>query len=249
MKYTKTLLASVLMAGAGVAQAELSANIGVASNYYFRGITQTDDSAAVSGGIDYAHDSGFYLGTWMSNVDFGGKEDVEVDGYAGFGGDIGDTGLAYDISGWYYWYPGAGGDAQGGDLDYGELSASLSFWWLTGTVAYTVWAEQDGDNVAPFQEDDVYYNLSIDPGWSYEGFAPTAFIGYYDFDKDGDADNGWGCDDANDCDFSYAHWGIGISKDAGDFGSFSLNYEQVDDVNDANPDDNPNFWIGWAKDF
>ena len=80
MKYTQTLLASALMAGASVAQAELSANIGVASNYYFRGITQTDDSAAVSGGIDYAHDSGFYLGTWMSNVDFGGNEDVEVEG-------------------------------------------------------------------------------------------------------------------------------------------------------------------------
>jgi hypothetical protein len=100
MTYTKTLLAAALLAGAGVAQAELSANLGVASNYYFRGITQTDDKAAVSGGIDYTHDSGLYLGTWMSNVDFGGKEDVEVDGYAGFGGDIGDTGLGYDLSAW-----------------------------------------------------------------------------------------------------------------------------------------------------
>ena len=71
MTVTKTLLATALLAGAGVAQAELSANLGVQSNYYFRGITQTDDKAAVSGGIDYAHDSGFYLGTWLSNVDFG----------------------------------------------------------------------------------------------------------------------------------------------------------------------------------
>jgi uncharacterized protein (TIGR02001 family) len=235
------------MAGAGVAQAELSANIGVASNYYFRGVTQTDDGAAVSGGIDYAHDSGFYLGTWMSNIDFGDaspKADVEIDGYAGFGGDIGDTGLGYDISGWYYWYPGSGGDAQGGDLDYAELSGSLSFWWLTGTVAYTVWAEQDGDTVAGFQEDDIYYNLSIDPGWSYEGFAPTAFIGYYDFDKDGDKD-----EFGEDVDLNYTHWGIGISKDAGDFGSFSINYEQVDDEDSLAGDENPNFWIGWAKDF
>jgi uncharacterized protein (TIGR02001 family) len=237
MKYTKTLLASALMAGAGVAQAELSANIGVASNYYFRGITQTDDSAAVSGGIDYAHDSGFYLGTWMSNVDFGGKEDVEIDGYAGFGGDIGDTGLGYDISGWYYWYPGSGGDAQGGDLDYAEVSGSLSFWWLTGTVAYTVWAEADGPGA--FQDGDIWYQLDIDPGWSYEGFAPTASIGHYSFDDDGD----------DELDLNYTTWSVGISKDAGDFGSFSVNYVQVDDVTDVNPDDNPNFWIGWAKDF
>mgnify|MGYP001812663078 FL=1 len=241
MKHTKTLLATALLAGAGVAQAELSANLGVASNYYFRGVTQTGDSAAVSGGIDYAHDSGFYLGTWMSNVDFGGKEDVEVDGYAGFGNDIGDTGIGYDVSAWYYWYPGAGGDAQGGDIDYAEASGSLSWAWLTGTVAYTFWSELESDNKPrAFDEGDLYYNLGVDPGWSYEGFAPTAFVGHYEFDADGDC---------NACDLNYTHWGIGISKDAGDFGSFSVNYEQIDDANDFSDDDNPNFWLGWAKDF
>jgi uncharacterized protein (TIGR02001 family) len=244
MTYTKTLLAAALLAGAGVAQAELSANLGVASNYYFRGITQTDDKAAVSGGIDYTHDSGLYLGTWMSNVDFGGKEDVEVDGYAGFGGDIGDTGLGYDLSAWYYWYPGSGGDNQvdgSGDLDYAEVSGSLSYWWLTGTVAYTVWAEADGPGA--FQDKDIWYELAVDPGWSYEGFAPTASIGYYTFDDDGESVGG------ESLDLDYTTWSIGISKDAGEFGSLSVNYVQVDDANDVNPDDNPNFWIGWAKDF
>ena len=241
MTVTKTLLATALLATAGAAQAELSANLGVQSNYYFRGITQTDDNAAVSGGIDYAHDSGFYLGTWMSNVDFGGKEDVEVDGYAGFGSDIGDTGIGYDLSAWYYWYPGAGGDAQGGDIDYAEASGSLSYWWLTGTLAYTFWSELDSVNKPrAFDSGDLYYGLSVDPGWSYEGFAPTASIGYYSFDADGDC---------NACDFNYTHWNIGISKDAGDFGSFSVNYEQIDDANDLSDDDNPNFWLGWAKDF
>ena len=242
MTYTKTYLATALLAAAGVAQADLSANLGVQSNYYFRGITQTDDNAAISGGIDYAHDSGLYLGTWMSNVDFGGKEDVEIDGYAGFANDIGDTGLSYDVSAWYYWYPGSGGDAQGGDLDYAEIAGSLSYWWLTGTVAYTVWAEADGPGA--FQDGDLWYELAVDPGWSYEGFAPTASIGYYSFDDDGE-DDGAG----NDLDFDYMTWSIGITKDAGDFGSLSVNYVQVDDVNDVNPDDNPNFWIGWAKDF
>ncbi len=238
---TKTLLATGLLAASSVAQADLSANLGVSSNYYFRGVTQTDDSAAISGGIDYAHDSGFYVGTWMSNVDFGGKEDVEIDGYAGFANEIGDTGLGYDLSAWYYWYPGAGGEAQGGDIDYAEVSGSLSYWWLTGTVAYTFWGEVESENKPrAFDDGDLYYNLGIDPGWSYEGFAPTAFIGYYSFDADGDCD---------ECDLNYTHWGVGISKDAGDFGSFSVNYEQIDDSNDFSSDDNPNFWIGWAKDF
>ena len=145
MKFTKTILATALLAGAGVAQAELSANIGAASNYYFRGITQTDDGAAVSGGIDYEHESGFYAGTWLSNIDFTSapKASVEVDGYLGFGGDIGESDFGYDLSGWYYWYPDAGGDSQNGELDYAEISGSLSWKWATATVAYTVWAEAD----------------------------------------------------------------------------------------------------------
>lgn len=242
MKLTKTILATALLAGAGVAQAEVSANLGVASNYYFRGISQTDDKAAVSGGLDYANESGFYVGTWMSNIDFSSapKTDLEIDGYAGFGGDIGDTGLGYDISGWYYWYPGAGGDTQGGELDYAEISGSLSFGPVTGTIAYTFWAEADDDNTQAFQEGDIYYNLSADLPFEFAGFTSSAFIGYYDFDDDG---GGVGED------LSYYHWGLGIAKDAGDFGTFSLNYEQTDDQNDLVGDDNPNFWLGWAKDF
>ena len=55
--------------------------------------------------------------------------------------------------------------------------------------------------------------------------------------------------DGSDDDLSYTHWGIGISKDAGDFGAFSLTYEQVDDVTEVAGDDNPNFWLGWTKGF
>jgi uncharacterized protein (TIGR02001 family) len=250
MKFTKSILATALLAGAGVAQAELSANISIDSNYYFRGITQTDDSAAVSGGIDYAHDSGFYVGTWMSNVDFGGKEDVEVDGYLGFGNDIGDTGVSYDVGAIYYWYPGSGGDGGadgagepfgGTDLDYSEIYGSLGWAWLTGTIAYTTWAEADGPGA--FQDSDIWYELSVDPGWDYEGFAPTASIGHYTFDDDGETVAG------ESLDLDYTTWSIGVTKDAGDFGTFSVNYVQVDDANDVNPDDNPNFWIGWAKGF
>lgn len=242
MKFTKTILATALLAGAGVAQAELSANIAAASNYYFRGVTQTDDGAAVSGGIDYNHESGFYVGTWMSNIDFTSapKASVEVDGYAGFGGDIGDTGLGYDLSAWYYWYPGSGGDAQG-DLDYAEISGSLSFGPVTGTIAYTIWAEADDvNNVAQgFQEDDIWYEVAFAPDWDYEGFAPSASIGYYAFDQDGEGGT----------DLDYWTWTVGVTKDAGDFGAFSLNYVQVDEEDSLAGNDNPHFWVGWAKGF
>jgi len=238
MKFSKPLLASGLLIATGAAQADVSANLGVQSNYYFRGVSQTGNKAAVSGGADYNHDSGFYLGTWASNVDFGTKADMEIDLYTGFGGDIGDSGFNYDLSVWYYWYPGAGGNEQGGDLDYTEVSGSLGWNWLTATIAYTV--DSENSDAGPFTEDDIYYNLTADLPFDMAGFTPSVFVGHYAFDDDGDACCG---------DMDYTHWGVGVSKDAGDFGSFSLNYEQVDDVTFVNPDDNPNFWVGWAKDF
>jgi uncharacterized protein (TIGR02001 family) len=257
MKHAKTILASALVAATGVAQAELSANLGVQSNYYFRGITQTNDGAAVSGGIDYNHDSGFYVGTWMSNIDFTSapKANVEVDLYTGFGGDIGDSGFSYDLSAWYYYYPGAGGDLQNGELDYSEASGSLSYGPATLTVAYTFWAEaKDLNNPAtdavaqPFQEGDLWYQLSLEPDWNYQGFSPTASVGYYDFDQDGDFDiNTGGSQDLN-----YTTWTVGVTKDAGDFGSFSVNYVQNDYSGNADQfwgSSSPKFWVGWAKDF
>jgi uncharacterized protein (TIGR02001 family) len=236
MKYSKSIIASALLAATGVAQAELSGTLGVASNYLFRGVTQTGDAAAVSGSVDYGHESGIYAGTWMSNVDFGGKEDMEVDFYAGYGGEAGS--MSYDISYLYYWYPGAGGDAQGGDLDYGEIAASLGFGPVTASIAYTANAEADGPG--PFQEGDLYYSLGFEPDMSLGGFAPSFLIGYYDFTDDGKAAVG---------DLSYMHWSVGLTKDAGDFGSFSVNYEQTDSNDTVSTDDNPNFWVGWSKDF
>jgi len=246
MKYSKTILASALFAATGVAQAEMSANLGVQSNYYFRGITQTNDGAAVSGGIDYNHESGLYVGTWMSNIDFTSapKANAEVDLYAGFGSDIGDSGFSYDLSAWYYYYPGAGGDAQNGELDYSEASGSLTYGPATASVAYTMWSEaSDVNNVAqPFQDGDIYYQLALEPDWNYEGFAPSASIGYYSFDQDGDGGQ----------DLDYTTWTVGVAKDAGDFGSFSVNYVQNDFSGNADQfwgSSSPKFWLGWAKDF
>ena len=43
-------------------------NVGLFSQYIFRGLTQTDRQPAIQGGFDYSHSSGFYLGTWASNI-------------------------------------------------------------------------------------------------------------------------------------------------------------------------------------
>ena len=59
----------------GVAAAEVTANAAVTNNYIWRGVTQTQDQAAVQGGVDWAGGPGFYAGTWLSNVDFSGLGD------------------------------------------------------------------------------------------------------------------------------------------------------------------------------
>lgn len=233
--YTKTLLAFSVALAAGSAQADVSANAAAVSNYLFRGVTQTDDGAAIQGGFDYTNDSGLYLGTWLSNVDFGGKEDAELDLYGGFGGDFGDSGVSYDIGAIYYLYPG------GGDLDYAEIYGGLTFGLVTAGIAYTVWGEVKGD--AAFDTGDLYYSISADIPLGIESFSAVVFAGFYDFKEDGNVAAG--------DDLSYGHWGIGVSKDAGDFGTFGLTYEQTSGGRSdfIATDDNPNFWIGWSMEF
>lgn len=79
-----------------------SANVALTTDYYFRGVSQTQNDPAIQGGFDWAHDSGVYAGIWASNVDFGDDTTIETDFYAGFSGEAADIG--YDLGLIYYWY-------------------------------------------------------------------------------------------------------------------------------------------------
>lgn len=225
MNMKKLALAVSALVVSGAATAEFSANIGATSNYVWRGVSQTADEAAIQGGIDYAHDSGFYAGTWASNV-AGGEE---VDLYAGFGGEV--SGLGYDVGVIYYAYPSANPD-----IDFVEIYGSLSFGPVTAGVNYTV--DSDTDDTAAnesFIEGDTYYYVSasteVMPTWTLGGT-----IGYYDFEDDGVAGT----------DTSYTHFQVDITKSAGDFGDFTFS---VSKAGDETPDDDPIVFVSWAKSF
>lgn len=109
MKLKATLLLSTLaVSGAAFAQTKapepdytLSFNAGVVTDYRYRGISQSRLKPALQAGADYAHKSGFYLGTWASTIkwikDSGAKDgNVELDLYGGFKGEIAKD-LAYDV--------------------------------------------------------------------------------------------------------------------------------------------------------
>ena len=56
---------------------DVAFNVGVVSDYVFRGVSQTDEEPAIQGGIDITAGS-FYAGVWGSNVDFFDDTDAEV---------------------------------------------------------------------------------------------------------------------------------------------------------------------------
>lgn len=86
----------------------IAGNAGLFSDYRFRGYSQTDYRPALQGGIDFAHQSGFYLGNWNSNVNstlYNGAS-LEMDFYGGYKATFGDFGV--DVGTIYYYYPGTG---------------------------------------------------------------------------------------------------------------------------------------------
>ena len=98
-----SLLAIAMMAPA--AQAEVTANVALTSDYVWRGTSQNQEDPAIQGGFDYAHESGFYIGVWGSNVNFSGAS-TELDTYAGWSTEL-ENGLGVDVGIIRYNYRGS----------------------------------------------------------------------------------------------------------------------------------------------
>jgi len=128
----------------------VSYNVGLYSQYNFRGLTQTSEKPAIQGGVDFTHASGFYLGSWASNISWledaatasaGGNSSgyrnssLELDVYGGYRNTIGATGLGYDVSVLQYIYPGSN-NLPAVSANTTELGAALSYQWLQGKVSY-----------------------------------------------------------------------------------------------------------------
>ncbi len=115
----------------------LTGNVALTTDYTFRGVSQTDESPAIQGGLDLAIGN-FYAGTWASNINFGtGGSNMELDVYGGYKFPLGPVTL--DVGGIGYLYPGASDD--GAELDYWEFYAkpSMAFgaFALGGAVYYS----------------------------------------------------------------------------------------------------------------
>lgn len=157
---TATLASQSAMAG-------WSANIGVVSDYHFRGIQQTE-TASTSAGVDYAADSGFYVGAWTADV----QDGLEVDIYGGYGVEL-ESGITLDANFTTYQYTG--------DFDsaYNEIGLSAGYGLFSVGYIQGKWDGVVGDEDAT--EGDyslITFGIEKD-GWS-------ALIGSYGKDSDGE---------------------------------------------------------------
>jgi uncharacterized protein (TIGR02001 family) len=217
MKFNKLsalVASSVLLASASTAVMaegawESSANIALSSEYVWRGVGQSASDPAISGGFDLGHESGFYVGTWASNVDYGDDASIEIDYYAGFGGDFGDSGVSYDVGGLYYDFPSE-------DYDAFEVYGFLSYSFLSAGVSYSV-DLFDADD----QDGNIYYQLDV--GHDVGSISLAAGIGYWDLD-DSDAD--------------YTNYYLGASTELGGFGLDLTYYDTDDDGEDFSGTEN-----------
>ncbi|HSH29220.1 MAG TPA: TorF family putative porin, partial [Thiohalobacter sp.] len=182
---------------AGAAGAEASANVALSTNYMFRGISQTGGDAvepAISGGFDFSHERGLYLGTWASNVELSDADgdgeiaDMELDIYGGFSGEMG--GLGYDVGLLYYWYPGTD------KLDFFEYYAGINSSLGSADVGLSI-------NISPdfyAESGNAYYlNASASLPLS-DTFGFNASVGYQSIDEE----NIFGTPDYHD-------WKIGVT--------------------------------------
>jgi uncharacterized protein (TIGR02001 family) len=172
----------------------LSFNLGVTTDYRYRGISQTRLKPAFQFGADYAHASGFYIGTWGSTIkwikDAGGDANVEIDVYGGYKTEV-TAGVTLDVGVLTYNYPS---NKLNPSANTQELYAALSYGPVTAKYSHGV------SNLFGFADSKQsgYFEIAgtFDLG---EGFTLTPHVGHQKVKNNGT--------------FSYTDYSLTLNKD------------------------------------
>lgn len=239
MNTTRSLVAGIALAGAAVAVPahanELTANATVTNNYIWRGLTQTTNEPAVQGGVDFTHDTGLYVGTWVSNVQYE-SDDVysyEHDMYAGYAGSFGEN-WTYDVGYLYYNYD------DEAEFDFGEVYGTIGFKDFSFSVYALTNTEADESEGQNFDAFETYY-LSADYTFQVLGGMDVGLhVGYHDGDFS-EAFNG--------VDGDYYDYNVSISR--GGFGFMITNTNADGDfaAGGARDNDEVKFVVSYSVDF
>ena len=233
----RTAMASVLagLAFASTAHAGTTGSVTVTSDYIFRGTTQTNQEPALQGGVEYAAESGAYIGGWGSNVSWLSdlstpaapiSSSLEIDVYGGYRGKFNDT-VSYDVGALYYWYPGdfPSGFNSADTLEvYAGITVAASE-KITLGAKYSVaatdlfgYADSSGSGYL-----DLSANFVVAEGWTLGAHAGKQWI----------EGSGNGA-------FEYADWKLGVTKAFSNGFSVGLAYTgtDADDTLYVNPHGN-----------
>ena len=169
MKSIKIALTSMFLILSSYASAvEISSNVGLSSDYIWRGMSQTKGDLSVNGGFDLSTDMGFYIGTWASNANYTGTS-MELDIYLGFSGEMAEN-MTYDVGYISVIYPG------NDSLDFEEAYVGFNIYGLS--ILYS-----DGQNDMPSYSE-IGYSVDAGPGsfsisyGEYEDNGDNSLVGY-----------------------------------------------------------------------
>lgn len=187
---------------------EISGNVAMVSDYRFRGVSFSDGDIALQGGVDVAHSSGFYVGTWGSSISGGTAfGELELDIYGGWSGEVSD-GVSFDVGLLYYIYPT--GDVAGAATDYFEPYASISY--DLGPVSTTVGVAYAWEQTSLGDQDNLYLYTDFEMGIADTPLSASVHLGYTDGVF------------ATDLGGNSFDWGVGLSYAVTDSLSLGVNY-------------------------
>lgn len=204
MKLVKSaLFAATMLSAVSASAAEVSGNIALTSDYYFRGVDQAS-GPAVSGGFDVSFENGAYVGTWASSVGFGADDagnvgGLELDYYVGYGGSISES-VSYDLGYVYYGYP-----QNASAEEFEEFYGSVSFSDITvGFATSSDWYNSTGSYTYYYAD----YSMAL---------TETIGLGLH-----------YGTSSADDAANEYADYSVSLSTEAAGLG-FDLSLISTDD--------------------
>jgi uncharacterized protein (TIGR02001 family) len=212
----KTIIAGLVagafapaLASAADSPHTVAGNVGIYSQYIFRGLAQTNKDPALQGGFDYSHSSGFYAGTWMSNVSWltdataYSSSSLEMDFYGGFKGTFGKSDFGYDVGLLQYYYPGTipAGNIKADTL---ELYGALTWKWLSAKYSHSI----NNKTFGVANSDGTYY---FDLSANFPVTDKLTLSAHYGIQKFKGTSNACGANTSNNTCASYDDWKIGAS--------------------------------------
>jgi len=158
------LFVALSITSASIWAGSISTNLTATSNYIWRGVSQTNDQAAIQGGADYTINKNFYFGAWTSNV----TNDTELDIYGGYTNKFGE----FDFDAGFITYQYIGNSGQD---DFTETFAGARYKNYSAKISLDI------------NESDIYLEGAADFDLP-DKYLLTAHLGIYSFDRAGRTD-------------------------------------------------------------